>query len=574
MKVLQLHADHISFRPVAKEIASAEECEPREYSYDELAVLFTAIEESDDEAVVQQAASELKKSLTNIKAEKVLIYPYAHLSQNLAEPEKALMLITALQYALSDQGFKVERAPFGWNKSFEIRVKGHPMAEQAKSFPEMKEQVDRSLNMSRTRKVVAVRQLSEEEMLARAKKSDFSGLPDNDHRVLGERLDLFSFYELSPSMPFWHDKGVTLKNILIETVRKEIKKRGYIEISTAPLANVIQWKISGHWDYYRDNMFLTKLGDEDYSLKPMNCPSTLLWYRSKRWSYRDLPLRVACFDPLFRKELSGVATGLLRVKSLQQDDAHIICTEDQVEQELFGVIDLMHWLYGIFNLSYVAKVSTMPEEHIGSEEQWEKATASLIKALRSKGIEPTIKEKEGAFYGPKIDVDVKDSLGRYWQCATIQLDYQLPARFKATYTGADGAEHTPVMIHRAIYGSLERFIGVMLEHYSGRLPVWLSPIQARVIPVSLNEEGIAYCRQVYQKLNESGVRVDYDFDTTTLNFKIRKAQMEKIPYMLILGSKEIASGNISIRTREGEQRQNVSLTEFVEEIREKNANYR
>jgi threonyl-tRNA synthetase len=562
LKILQLHSDFISFKPIAKEIANAEECEAREYRYEEVAVLFTAVEDTDDDSVVQEAASELKKSLDNINAKNVLIYPYAHLSQHLAEPEKALITITKLQLALSDYGFKVERAPFGWNKSFEIRVKGHPMAEQAKSFPEKSE--------VRGKKIV--RQLSEEEMLSRAKKSDFSGLPDNDHRVLGEKLDLFSFYELSPSMPFWHDKGVTLKNILIETVRKEIKKRGYIEISTAPLANIIQWKISGHWDYYRENMFLTKLGDEDYSLKPMNCPSTLLWYKSRRWSYRDLPLRVACFDPLFRRELSGVATGLLRVKSLQQDDAHIICTEEQVEQELVGVIDLMHWLYGIFNLSYVAKVSTMPDQHIGSVEQWDKATDSLIKALRSKGIEPTIKEKEGAFYGPKIDVDVKDSLGRYWQCATIQLDYQLPSRFKATYTGADGAEHTPIMIHRAIYGSLERFIGVMLEHYSGKLPVWLSPIQARIIPVS--QDSIDYCKEVYSALYESGVRVDYDFDTTTLNFKVRKAQLEKIPYMLILGSKEITSKTISIRTREGEVRHEVSIGDFVEEIRKKNESFK
>jgi len=562
LKVLQLHADSISYKPIAKEIANAEECEVKEYSYKEVAVLFTAIEDIDDESVVQEAASELKKSLSNINAKNVLIYPYAHLSQQLAEPEKAMMIIVKLQLALSDYGFKVERAPFGWNKSFEIKVKGHPMAEQAKSFPEKGEVKGKKI----------VRQLSEEEMLSRAKKSDFSGLPDNDHRVLGEKLDLFSFYELSPSMPFWHDRGVTLKNILIETVRKEIKKRGYIEISTAPLANIIQWKISRHWDYYRDNMFITKLGDEDYSLKPMNCPSTLLWYKSRRWSYRDLPLRVACFDPLFRRELSGVATGLLRVKSLQQDDAHIICTEDQVEQELVGVIDLMHWLYGIFNLSYVAKVSTMPDQHIGSVEQWDKATESLVKALRSKGIEPTIKEKEGAFYGPKIDVDVKDSLGRYWQCATIQLDYQLPSRFKATYTGADGAEHTPIMIHRAIYGSLERFIGVMLEHYSGKLPVWLSPIQARIIPVSQNS--VDYCKEVYSALYESHVRVDYDFDTTTLNFKVRKAQLEKIPYMLILGSKEISSKTISIRTREGEVRHGVAISEFVEEIREKNESFK
>lgn len=564
MKILQLHVDSISYEPVEKEIPSAEECEKKKYSFQELAVLFTAVEREDEEKVVEEAIADLKRSLSNIKVSSVLIYPYAHLSQNLAEPTKALLLLSKLEFGLKDAGFEVYRAPFGWNKAFTLSVKGHPLAEQSKSFPSLAVQ-------SRVSQHTKVREMSEEEMLSRAKRSEFSGLPENDHRVLGEKLDLFSFYELSPSMPFWHDRGVILKNILIETIRKEIRRRGYIEISTAPLANIAQWKISGHWDYYRDNMFLTKLGDEEYSLKPMNCPSTLVWYRSRRWSYRDLPLRVACFDTLFRKELSGVATGLLRVKTLQQDDAHIICTEDQVESELTEIIDLMHWLYSIFNLSYVAKVSTMPDEHIGSEEQWKRATDSLINALKKKGIEPTIKEKEGAFYGPKIDVDVKDSLGRYWQCATIQLDYFLPGRFRATYTGQDGKEHTPVMIHRALYGSIERFIGVMLEHYQGRLPVWLSPIQARVIPVS--EQSIQACKGVYERLREGGVRVDYDFDTTTLNFKVRKAQLEKIPYMVIIGSKEAESGTISVRSREGKVRNGVGLDEFINEVKDKNSKF-
>ncbi|MEM0075668.1 MAG: threonine--tRNA ligase [Nitrososphaerota archaeon] len=561
MRILQQHADFIEYLPVAKEISQAEAADNSRVRIEDVVVLFTAVESQDDSSVVSKACEETAQSLAKLGAKSVLIYPYAHLSNELAEPAKALQILKDMEELLAKKGISVKRAPFGWNKSFTISVKGHPLAEQSRYYSPS----------STSQRLVNKREPTFEEMLAKAKKSEYVGLADNDHRILGERLDLFSFYELSPSMPFWHDKGITLKNILIETIRKELKRRGYIEISTAPLANIAQWKISGHWDYYRDNMFLTKLGEEDYSLKPMNCPSTLVWYKSRRWSYRDLPLRVACFDTLFRKELSGVATGLLRVKTLQQDDAHIICTEEQIEQELFGLIDLMHWLYSIFGLSYKARVSTMPDEHMGTEEQWNKATEALIKSLRSKGLEPEIKEKDGAFYGPKIDVDIKDSLGRFWQCATIQLDYQLPMRFKATYIGPDGQEHTPVMIHRAIYGSIERFVGVMLEHYAGKLPVWLSPIQARVIPIS--DQSVDYSRKVLSELIENGVRADSDFDTTTLNFKVRKAQLEKIPYMLIIGSREVASSKISVRTREGKVTNDVTVDEFVREIKEKNSKF-
>jgi len=306
---------------------------------------------------------------------------------------------------------------------------------------------------------------------------------------------------------------------------------------------------------------------EIFGLKPMNCPSTILYYMSRRWSYRDLPLRIADFDMLFRKELSGVVSGLFRVKSFIQDDAHIFCTEEQVQDELKELIDLVDYFYSIFSLKYKAKVSTMPDEHLGSKEQWERATETLIDSLRKKGIEPTIKEKEGAFYGPKIDFDVQDSLGREWQLATIQLDYQLPERFELKYTGSDGQEHRPVIIHRVIYGSIERFIGIILEHYGGKLPVWLSPVQVSVLPVS--ERYNDYAKNVYQRLTENGIRAELMLNEGTLSSKIRYVQLRKIPYSLIVGAKEIESGTVSVRERGYEQRGNVKLEALIEEIRDK-----
>jgi threonyl-tRNA synthetase len=317
-------------------------------------------------------------------------------------------------------------------------------------------------------------------------------------------------------------------------------------------------------------MFTTKLRAEDeetFGFKPMNCPSTILYYMSRKWSYRDLPLRVADFDLLFRKELSGVVTGLFRVKSFAQDDAHIFCTDEQVGDELKALIDLVDYLYGIFKLEYSPKLSTMPDEHMGTVEQWKRAEEILTEALRSKGIQPVIMEKEGAFYGPKIDVDVRDSAGRAWQLATIQLDYQLPQRFKLTYVGADGREHTPVIIHRAIYGSLERFIGILLEHYKGNLPVWISPIQVRVL--SISDEHKKRGEDVLERLKVAGLRADGDFEAATISYKVRNAQLQKIPYVTVIGEKEAKSESLSVRTRDGKVREGVKLDDFVREVGDK-----
>ncbi|MBI2084270.1 MAG: threonine--tRNA ligase [Candidatus Aenigmarchaeota archaeon] len=439
-----------------------------------------------------------------------------------------------------------------------IKVKGHPLAETAKIYSKKEEKFG---------KVKHEENLSEHAMMARIKRSDFAGLPETDHRIIGEKLDLFSFQEPSPGMVYWHDKGLKLRNILIDFIRNELSKRNYIEISAPALANTVLWRVSGHWDHYKDNMFITKLGNEEFGLKPMNCPSTFLFYKSKKWSYKDFPLRISDFDVLYRNELSGVASGLFRVKSLTQDDAHIFVTEDQIEGEMHEQIELMKKFYGIFDLKYTVKISTMPEEHMGTKEQWDKAVDILVKVAKKNGIKAEIKEKEGAFYGPKIDVDIKDSMGREWQCATIQLDFQMPGRFQLTYTGEDGKEHTPIVIHRVIYGSLERFIGILIEHYQGKFPVWLAPVQVAVL--SLSEQNENYARSVEKELLESGIRVVGDYESNTIGYKIRNVQLQKIPYSLVIGKKEEESKTISVRSNyDGGEKQGVRLGDFVKQVQD------
>ncbi|MDE1856183.1 MAG: threonine--tRNA ligase [Candidatus Micrarchaeota archaeon] len=412
--------------------------------------------------------------------------------------------------------------------------------------------------------------MSEDELHTRLKKSDFGGLPDTDHRIIGEKLDLFSFQEVSPGMVYWHNNGLTLFITLKTFIRKELTKLGYIEISTPALANTILWKVSGHSDHYLDNMFLTKLGEEEFGLKPMNCPSTFLVYKSKKWSYKDLPVKIAIFDKLYRNELSGVASGLFRVKVLTQDDAHIFTTPEGAVGEVKEILHLMDRLYKVFGLTHKIRISTMPDDHMGTEKEWDQATNILKKAADEMRLKYEEKPKEGSFYGPKIDVDIKDSMGREWQCGTIQLDMQMPKRFRLAYTGEDGKDHTPIVVHRAIYGSLERFIGILIEHYQGKFPTWLAPVQARVISIS---EGAAdYAKKVHNDLIDGGVRVDLDASDKTLEYKIREAQLMQIPYMLIVGQKEKDANTIAVRARAGGQKFGVKAEDFAEKIRVESEN--
>ncbi len=570
MRILQQHLDFIEYEPIGKEISAAEEIpDKKKQRYEEIMALFVSVEPGDDDEVAKKAVDGTKAFLEKLKVKRIIIYPYAHLSSNLARPKEALEVLKTMERLSKEAGLETYRAPFGWNKAFQIKVKGHPLAEQSRVYSNTAAVAKPEAAPAPERK--PQHELTEEQLMARIKKSDFAGLPETDHRIIGERLDLFSFQEPSPGMVYWHNKGLKLRNLLIEFMRGELAKGGYVEVSTPALFSNALWRVSGHWGYYKQNMFLTDLGGEEFALKPMNCPPTMLYYRTRRWSFRELPLRVSCFDSLYRNELSGVASGLFRVKSFSQDDAHIFATEEQVEGEVKGMIDLLDRVFKIFGLEYKLNLSTMPDEHLGTRELWEKAESTLARVMEAKGLKYKVKDKDGAFYGPKIDVDIKDSMGREWQNSTIQLDYQLPQRFKLTYAGSDGKEHTPVVIHRAILGSLERFIGVYLEHVQGRLPVWVSPVQVRVLPVS--DENKVYAEKVADALAEVGIRVERDFASGTIGGKIRDAQLQKVPFMLVIGAKEEQANSVAVRARDGEVRYGVKLDDFITELREKVRGY-
>lgn len=561
-KILQFHVDHIEYRPIKKELSSAEDIDPVPRREEDLLVLFTAVEKGDDEKTATTAINDLKKFADNLKVKKIMIYPFAHLSQNLSPPKQAFEVLRKMEEESKAAGLETSRAPFGWNKALEIKVKGHPLAEMSRNYGASSTVAPKQVEETRPR-----RQLSEHELMARIQRSDFGGLPETDHRVIGQQMDLFSFQEPSPGMVYWHRNGLILFETLKNFLRKELSNLDYQEISTPSLANTLLWEVSGHNEHYKDNMFLTKLGDEEFGLKPMNCPSTFLVYRSKKWSYRDLPVKYSIFDPLYRNELSGVASGLFRVKILTQDDAHIITTREDGAAAVEEVIALMERVYSVFKLPFKMKLSTRPDDSMGSEEEWDEATAMLRGVLERRKIDYEVKDKEGNFYAPKIDVDIRDSIGREWQCCTIQADFQMPKKFKLSYVGEDGRDHTPIVIHRTILGSLERFIGVIIEHYKGRLPLWLSPVQARVIPVS--DSNVKYARSILTRLKGAGLRADGDFETGTMSQKIKVAQIQKVPYMFILGEKEEKGGRVSLRTREGEKRFDLGVEELVGELKEK-----
>ena len=369
-----------------------------------------------------------------------------------------------------------------------------------------------------------------------------------DHRKLGKELGLFMFAEEGPGFPFFLPKGMTLKNTLIDYWREIHLREGYQEVSTPVILSRKLWETSGHWDHYKENMYTTVIDDEDYAIKPMNCPGGMLVYKSQPRSYRDLPLRVGELGLVHRHEKSGQLHGLMRVRCFTQDDAHIFMTPEQIKDEIKGVVALINEVYSLFGFEYHVELSTRPEDSMGSDEDWEMATEGLRSALDEIGLPYVVNEGDGAFYGPKLDFHLQDSIGRTWQCGTIQLDFQLPQRFEAEYIGADGEKHRPIMIHRVVFGSIERFIGILIEHYAGKFPTWLAPIQAKVLPVS--DKFADYAKQVAEVLKASGVRVEVDDRDEKLGYKIRQAQLQKVPYMLILGEKEQNAGTVSVRKRD------------------------
>jgi len=385
-----------------------------------------------------------------------------------------------------------------------------------------------------------------------------------DHRKLGKELDLYDIMDEGPGFPFFMPKGMVLRNLLENFWREEHTKRGYQEIKTPIILNEALWHRSGHWDHYKDNMYFTKIDGEDYAIKPMNCPGGILAFKRKLHSYRDLPQRMGELGLVHRHELSGALHGLMRVRCFTQDDAHIFMTPDQIKDEILGVISLIDDFYAVFGFKYHVELSTKPEDSMGTEEQWETATNALKDALEAREMKYVINEGDGAFYGPKIDFHLEDSIGRTWQCGTIQLDFQMPERFDINYVGPDGEKHRPVMIHRVVFGSIERFIAILTEHYAGAFPAWLSPVQVKVIP--LIEKHHDYAQEVEQKLIKAGFRAETDYRNEKIGYKIREAQMEKLPYMLVIGDKEMESGSVAVRSRKDGDLGTMSINDFIEKL--------
>ena len=390
-------------------------------------------------------------------------------------------------------------------------------------------------------------------MLEEAKK--------RDHRKLGRDLELFTIMDEGPGFPFFLPKGMVLKNLLIDYWREIHRKAGYLEISTPMILNRSLWERSGHWDHYKQNMYTTVIDEQDFAIKPMNCPGGMLVYKTKLHSYRDLPLRMGELGLVHRHELSGALHGLMRVRCFTQDDAHIFMTPDQIKDEIKGVVNLIDSVYKTFGFQYHIELSTMPEDHMGAQEDWDNATDALRAAITELGYDYEVNEGDGAFYGPKLDFHLTDCLGRTWQCGTIQLDFQLPERFELEYTGEDGAKHRPIMIHRVVFGSIERFIGILTEHFAGAFPLWLSPVQVKVLPIS--ERHHEYAQKVAAELEAAGLRVEADLRNEKIGYKIREAQLQKTPYMLVVGDKEAETGTVSVRSRKDGDIGAMAVAEFA-----------
>ncbi len=387
-----------------------------------------------------------------------------------------------------------------------------------------------------------------------------------DHRKIGKELGLFMMHEAGPGFPFFLPKGMVLKNTLLDYWREIHRKAGYVEISTPIILNRSLWETSGHWDHYKENMYTTVIDGEDYAIKPMNCPGGVLVYASEPRSYRDLPLRMGELGLVHRHEKSGQLHGLMRVRCFTQDDAHIFMTPEQIKDEIKGVANLIDQVYSLFGFKYHVELSTRPEDSMGSDEDWEMATDGLRSALDELGLPYVVNEGDGAFYGPKIDFHLEDCIGRTWQCGTIQLDFQLPQRFELEYTGADGEKHRPIMIHRVAFGSIERFIGILIEHFAGAFPTWLAPVQVKVLPIS--DKHMAYAEEVTRTLFDAGIRAEVDTRSEKIGYKIREAQMMKIPYMLVVGQKEEEEKTVSVRSRFAGDEGSLDLAAFIAKLQE------
>jgi threonyl-tRNA synthetase len=553
MRALQLHVDSIEYEPVAVEGRVFEEVERRRYRVEEAVVLFTSVEREDTPEVASEMLRQVAEFMGRLGVKRLLIYPYAHLSPDLARPEKALEVLRRMETEARTMGIEVYKAPFGWNKRFTLSVKGHPLAEQLRVVT--KEDV---LSRGEARAEGASRQEAVQVQERAAVREEKEPL----HIRLGRELDVFSVNEnVGSGLILFHPNGAIIREELIKLIREVNRRLGFREVWTPHLFRSTLWQKTGHYETFRDRMFLFRIGDEEYVLKPMNCPGHAMIYASVTRSYRDLPVKISEFGTVYRNEQPGELTGLLRVRSITQDDGHVFARPDQVEQvvrEILGAA--FEVLERVLGAPVHVNLSTRPEKYIGTKELWDVAESDLRAALESTGIRYEVKHGEGAFYGPKIDVDVEDSMGRRWQCSTIQLDFFMPERLGLEYVDQDGTKKRPVMIHRAILGSLERFTGLLLEHYNGRLPVWLAPLQSVVLPVKSAHS--PYAERVLKALLDAGIRAEL-WEEGTLEKRIREAHRARASFVLIVGEAEAGSNTVSVRDHEGRVVKGVVLEDFV-----------
>jgi threonyl-tRNA synthetase len=556
MKILSLHVDYMKFKPLKKAIKKIEdlsEKEKQESFVENALAILTSVEKADENVseVVKKLVFEIKEIAKQVNVKNIVLYPYAHLSSDLASPEKAVEILNTAEKELK-KDFNVFKAPFGYYKEFEFKVKGHPLAELSREIKIEKE--------IKNEKYDPKKLLHE---ISRA-KLDTSKLKDNDHRIIGQQMKLFMFNETSPGMPYWLPNGLVLYNELIKFWREKHEKLGYKEIMS-PLVNKKElYQISGHWEHYLEDMFISKTKEnETYAIKPMNCPNAMIVFKSEPRSYKDLPLRLSDTDRLHRFELSGTLNGLLRVRSFQQDDSHNFISEDMIKSEYEQIFKICDLFYSIFGMEYSFRLGTRPESFMGDKKIWDNAEKELKEILKKSGRKYFIEEGDGAFYGPKVDILMKDSQEREWQMGTIQLDFQIPERFDLKYTDKNGKLKTPVVIHRVIYGSLERFIGILLEHTNGRLPTWLSPTQVRVL--SFTDRNEKYAKEVILKLGEQvkGLRIDADFRNTTVQAKVKDSELMRIPYIIVVGDREEKEKNLAVRIRGNKKIENFTVDEFV-----------
>ena len=561
MKTLNLHCDYIKFKGLKPALKTIEEMAPKqklEGESKDCLVVMIAIEKDDNtKESVDELVKNIKDIASQVKATNIVLYPYAHLSSNLGKPELAIEILNKTNDILSKE-FKVVKAPFGYYKEFELKVKGHPLSE-----------LSREIVVKSTEKATDISEQERKKLLNQVSKAklDTSKLKDNDHRIIGQKMDLWSFNNVAPGMVFWHHKGLHIKNKLIELWRELHREAGYQEISTPQIMDKKLWEISGHWSKYGENNFKTEYEGRTFLVKPMNCPGGMLVYSTSPKSYKDLPLRVGEIGLVHRIELSGVLAGLFRVIQFTQDDAHIFCTQEQLESEIKKIIELIQKTFSYFGLEFDhVELSTRPEKRIGSEKVWDIAEETLENILKKTKLKYQINKGDGAFYGPKIDFHLKDSLGRTWQCSTIQLDMALPERFELTYNDEQGVEQRPVMLHRVVYGSIERFIGIITEHLNGKYPLWLSPNQVKVM--TLNDAADKYAQEIYKKLFEEGIEVELDIRSESMGKKSLEARNQRFNYSVTVGDKEQAEKKIAVKARDSNEIISMKLEEFISKLKD------